>query len=256
MIAPAEPPSAPPSPAPDRPAGVLAGSGGAMAAWAAATVAVQVGTYGVALAGGAPQIPATLAALAVAVLWVAAAAPLAAAATDDTLAALLRGGSVVDASVVLLTVVWAASPAVTLGAAAKTYCVLLAAGLAGIAACRVGRTGSGRLVLAVAAGVVLLALAASPFWIGGAIHGVRGEAAGDIVAAAVYANPFYSITAALAEETGFVWHEAGVMYRITRIGDYSPAPPACWYAAAGIHACVAAGLAGLGLARHRRRRGR
>ena len=73
----------------------------------------------------------------------------------------------------------------------------------------------------------------------------------DTPAAAVHVNPFYSIGAAVSESTRFVWHQATVMYAITRIGDYAPAPPARWYAsvlidlAAAVVACAACVAAGL-----------
>ena len=82
------------------------------------------------------------------------------------------------------------------------------------------------------------------------------EAAERIVAAGVHVNPFYAVTAAISGSTRFVWHEAAVMYRITRFGDYAAAPAPAWYASALIH-CAAAGLvAAVASARHARRRSR
>ena len=233
---------------------LLARHGWAMLAAAAATVAVELGAYLLGVVGGVQPAQAVLAALAASVLWVALAAPVLAATADDTIGALLRGGTIVDASVITLIVLWLTSPLVGLATIAKLYCILLAMGLAEIAACRLHRRASGRLALAVVAAAVVVASLASPFWIGGPIHGADRDAARRLVAAAVYANPFYSATAALAGEMRFIWHQATVMYRITRIGDYAPAPPGCWYASVALHAPAALLLAAVGALLHRRPR--
>ena len=221
----------------------LAGTGWA-ATWAAiATVAVEMGVFAAGLAWRMPRLHVALAALAVCVLWTALAAPILAAFGRTAIGAILRGGIVADASLVSLMVLWAACDEMTLAAALKIYCILVAVALAGIAATRLARTPAGRCACAVAASAVLLAALASPFWIGGAIHGQTRATAEGVVAAAVYTNPFYAATACLTETARFVWHQAPVMYRITRIGDYAAAPPLLWYPAAIVYLTAAGVLA-------------
>jgi hypothetical protein len=220
----------------------------------AATVAAGVGVFAAARLAGAPQLQAALAALATTVLWVALAAPVLAASGADALAALLRGGCIADAAAVTLIVLWIACPQVTLLAAVKIYCVLAAMALLGVAASRLARSPAGRSAVALATSAALTVALASPFWVGGALEAAPQEAANQVAAAAVYLNPFYAVTAATAEQSRFVWHQASVLYRITRIGDYAAAPPAHWYPCALVHAGVAVLLAAVAALRHRRRR--
>ncbi len=221
----------------------LAENGWAAALAAVGTIAVEMGVFAAALAWRMPRSHAALATLAACVLWTALAAPVLAAFGRTAMGALLRGGIVADASLASLLVLWAACDEVTFPAALKIYCILAAVALAGIAATRLARTPAGRCACAVAATAILLAALASPFWIGGAIHNQPRATAEGVVAAAVYANPFYAATACLTETTRFVWHQASVMYRITRIGDYAAAPPLLWYPAVAIYLCVAGLLA-------------
>ncbi len=200
----------------------------------AATIAVVLGTYGIGLAGGAGPRGATLGALAAACVWIALTAGVFAARGDDWLGALLRGGITADASGVALLVLWLSSPSLTLLSAAKIYCTLLAMALLGVAAARVPRTSPSRYVAALLVAFVMTALLATPFWTGGLLK-LSGEGIREtVVRWAVFANPFYCITAEIAERTGFVWHEAPLMYGygLTRIGDYAAPPPPPWYAAA------------------------
>jgi len=222
---------------------LLAENGWAVASAAIATIAVEMGVFVAGLAWRMPRLHAALAALAVCVLWTALAAPVLAAFGRTAMAALLRGGIVADASLASLLVLWAACDEMTFPAALKIYCILAAVALAGIAATRLARTPAGRCACAVAASAVLLAALASPFWIGGAIHGQPRATAEGVAAAAVYANPFYAATACLTETARFVWHQAPVMYRITRIGDYAAAPPLLWYPAAIVYLSAAGVLA-------------
>ena len=221
----------------------LAGNGWAAASAAIATVAVEMGVFAAGLAWRMPRIHAALACLAVCVLWTALAAPVLAAFGRTAMAALLRGGIVADASLASLLALWVACDEMTFPAVLKIYCILAAVALAGVAATRLAGTPAGRCACAVAASAVLLAALASPFWVGGAIHGQPRAAAEGIVAAAVYANPFYAATACLTETARFVWHQQPVMYRITRIGDYAAAPPLLWYPAAIVYLSAAGAMA-------------
>jgi hypothetical protein len=249
----------PPEGSPSRPAGLgrtLAREGRPVLAAAAATVAVELGVYVAAVGAGSSRTYAALATLAVTVVWVALAAPVLAASGADAFAGLLRAGCIADASAVTLVVLWLACPQVTLAGAAKIYCILAAMALLAIAAGRSARSPAGRYALAAATAAALVVSLASPWWLGGAMRASSQETAERIVAAGVHVNPFYAVTAAISGSTRFVWHEAAVMYRITRFGDYAAAPAPTWYASALIH-CAAAGLvAAVASARHARRRSR
>jgi hypothetical protein len=232
---------------------VLARDGRALLAGALTTVGVQLGLYLLARLAGVPQMQAALATLAATVMWVTLAAPVLGASGADALAGLLRGGCIADASAVTLIVLWLACPEVTFPAAVKIYCVLAAVALSAVAVGRLARSPDRRYALAVTAALVMTVALASPLWIGGALRAAPDRAARGIAAAGVYVNPFYAVTAAIAAEARFVWHQAGVMYRITRIGDYADAPPARWYPCVLIHLAVAILLGAAAHLRHRRR---
>ena len=213
-----------------------------------ATIAVELGVFAVATVGDLSSMHVVLATLATCVLWVALVTPTLAASGRTAMGALFRGGIVADASCVSLLVLLACCDEVTGVGALKIYCVLVALALAGVAVTRLARRSAGRYICAVLTSTVLLGILAGPFWIGGPIRGAQRETAEDLVAAAVYANPFYAATACLTKTSRFVWHRSSVMYRITRIGDYASAPPMRWYwavcvylFAAGAMACLAVG---------------
>jgi len=210
---------------------------------AAATLAVEMGVFAAAMAGRMPPLRAALAVLATCVLWVVLATPALAASGRTAMGALLRGGIVADASLVSLLVLWAYCDEVTILAVLKIYCILVALTLTAVASTRLARTPAGRYIWAVLASAVLLGVLAGPFWIGGPIRGATRATAENLVAATVYANPFYAVTACLMETARFVWHQARVMYRITRIGDYASAPPLRWYPAVVIYLSAAVMLA-------------
>ena len=211
-----------------------------------ATVAVELGVYGAARMRGAPESSSVLAALAAAVVWVVLAAPALASGPSGHLGGYVRGLTVADASAAALLVLWlVAGSSVTFAAAAQVYCTLAAVALAGVAVVRCARSAMWRSTLAVVVSSVFMAALTTPLWIGGLMKATDGPVRRAVVAVAVYANPFYSITTALSERTGFVWHLSGVMYGLTRIGSFSPAPEPPWYAATVIYLCVAAAALGL-----------
>jgi len=228
---------------------LLVRDGWPAAGLAAATVAVELGVYGLGRAGGAGPLGATLATLAAAAVWAAVAAPICAAGARTALGALLRGCVVADASAVTLLTLWRIAadgqgrPYLTLPAAVKVYLILAAMALAAVAAVRCARTRAGRAAMAVLAAAVGMAALATPLWVNGLLAWAPRQYADTLAAWAVLANPFYSITSAVAERTGFTWHSAPILYGITRIGDSVAPPPAAWYAAAWRYAVVAAILA-------------
>jgi hypothetical protein len=235
---------------------LLARDGAAVLVASAVTVAGELGVYLAAVAAGSGRTHAVFATLAVTVVWVALAAPVLGASGADALGGLLRGGCLADASAVTLLVLYLTCPQVTLAGAAKIYCILAAMALLAVAASRLAGSPAGRYALALAAATAFAITLASPWWLGGAMRASAQETAERIVAAGVYVNPFYAVTAALSDRTRFVWHQAPVMYRITRFGDYAAAPPPVWYASVLIHCVAAALVAALAGALHRRRRRR
>ena len=261
-------------PAPGRPAeiglgGVLRRDGWSMLAAAIGTLTVTLGVHAAARWAGVGPRFALMAALAATMLWCALAPPLLAAGGKGAFSALLRGGVVADAAGLALLILWLAQPDgqayLTFVGAVKIYCTLAAVALAGIAAGRLARRPAGRYAGAVAFAVVVTVLSATPLWITGPARAIgpktseppdtpaareKRETRRRLVAACVYANPFYSVTAALVEETGFVWHQSGKMYDLSRLFDYAP-PPVPWYAAS----LLLAPLAGILAATHLVRRG-
>ena len=218
----------------------------ALVAAAAATAAVELGVYLLALWAGGPGDTPVMATLAASCLWTALAAPVLAASGKDILSALLRAGVVADAGGLTLLVLWLVSPQVTFLAAARIYCVLVCMVLPGVAAWTLGRSASSRYAASlVVAAAGLLALT-SPFWAGGAMKAFSAQAAPDVAAVCVCVNPFYSVAAALPETVRFVWHQATALYRITRLGDFAMPPAARWYTAALVDLASAAALLAAG----------
>lgn len=228
--------------------GLLGRDGWPALAGAAATVVVEVGFFLGAVACGVNGRQAAMASLAAGIVWVALAAPAMAAGASGGLGALVRGGVAADASAVWLIVLWLASPHVSLLAAVKIYCICAAVALSAVAAVRCAIAPAGRFALAAAASIVFMAALASPFWAGGAVLAAQAHRHA-IVAAAVYANPFYCIWSVLADQMPYAWHQAPVMYRITQFGTYFAVPPVPWYAAAVIYAAAAGLLAATNLLR-------
>ncbi|MDY6912933.1 MAG: hypothetical protein SVT52_00510 [Planctomycetota bacterium] len=210
----------------------------------AVTIGLELGAYGLILACGGSRLGAVLASLAVMVSWTALSPAVLAAGGRSSLSALLRGVIVADASTVTLVVFWLATPAVTFLAAVKVYCTLAAMAIAAVAAVRCARSEFGRYALAVAVAAGLMAAVTTPFWVGGLLLAVNAPTRPVVASLAVWLNPFYCITAATVEKTHFIWHQAPVMYHVTRIGDYAAAPPVLWYTSAAACAALAAILTG------------
>jgi hypothetical protein len=227
-------------------------NGLAVALAAGATVAVELGVFAAARWAGVPPARTAVATLATATLWVVlVTAPLAAGARG-ALGAVFRGGIVADASLPAL-IVLAVGGSVGAGGAIAVYVVLAAVALAAVAAVRIARTAWGRHALAAATSVVLAVLLASPLWVGGLLGVAEGSLRGRIAYAAIAVNPFYAVTSATAGSTGFVWHQAPVMYSLTHLGDTAAAPPVPWYVTAVLYGCVAGMLAGASLVRKARK---
>ena len=221
---------------------------------AVSTVVVEVGVFAGARVGGVDPRNAVLCALATATLWTILAAPAFAAAGRSALGALISGGVVADASLVMLAVLWLTTEYVTFAAGVKIYCILVALVLASVAAVRLARTSAGRYAAAAAMAAVMTTAAASYFWIGGLLNVMldadRWRGAYIVASSATRTNPFAGVCAAVAERTDFVWHESGMLYDITRVGDFVPAG-AKWYYAVVVWLAVAGILVAAGLIRRR-----
>lgn len=231
-----------------------------MLAAVAATLAVELGLYLAARLAGAGPRDATVATLAATAVWVALACPVLAAGAKGAISALLRGGIVADASAVALLVLWAVGrlapgegECLSFLAAVEIYCIVLAMALVGVAGARCGRTPTGRYVAGVVAAVAMTALLATPFWITGPALAVEGAARRLVVSAAVFFNPFYSMTSAVADRVRFVWHHTGAVYDLSALSDFG-APPVPWYSAVAIYLPLAGILAATHLIRRPRTR--
>lgn len=193
----------------------------------------------------------------VAVLLCATAPGLLAAGEDRHWPALLRGADIIDGCGVGALLGWlvlGGESGVTLGAILSLYVVLLSVGGASLAAGRVGRRASTRLTAATAWGMLVLLLCASPFWISARLRPGRTMAAQQADATgAVFVNPYYAATNVFARQTGFVWHTEGVLYRLTRVGEYAPPRSVSWWTTAAGFAAAGALLASLALVSNRRK---
>ena len=213
---------------------LLACQGAAVIASAAATFAVIVGFYAAACVSGAPSGNCILAALAAGTIWTAVASPIMSAGAAGALASAMRLAAVVDTAGVSLLVIWLCGRVgigggVGFVAAVKIYCVWAVMALAGFAAVFLARSAAGRYAIGVAAGLVGLLAAASPFWTNGIVEHVDAQTRQAVVTAAVQCNPFYAVMASVVDQTRLVWHQAPVLYDITRIGQYNAPAPAMWH---------------------------
>jgi hypothetical protein len=212
---------------------------------AAATLAVELGAYGLAKGCGAESRQSLLAALAGATMWIAlASGPMAAGGTGNVSAA-LRGAIPADASLAAMLILWPLARAddsatyLTFTSVLEAYCVLASLAVFSIAAvCCPAAPGSRRWA-GLAAALALAAAIATPFWTSGLIHALDYRPATTVVAWAIHANPFYCVTAAPAERLRFFWQEWGLMYdRIGAFRDYAP-PPVQWYSSAILYGAMA-----------------
>jgi len=219
---------------------------------AAVTVALELAVFYCGRHVGLPGRDAAIASIAAATVWVALAAPVLAAGRDTPFAAVIRGGAIADASAVLLVVLWLSETGVTFVSAAEVYCVWAAMALAAMALVRMARTSPGRYAVAVGVAALEMLALSTPLWVNGLLAALEGSWREGATAWAVRINPFYSILAALAERMHFVWNEAPLMYRLTRIGDYAAPPAVAWYTAVVIYLIVAALACGVSLLRPRR----
>lgn len=229
----------------------------------AATLAIILGTYFASQSHSAPAAENLLATLAIGAIWTALACPVLAAGGKSWLRALLRAGVVVDMLGIAFLIIWIAQrsdadnlPCLTVVGAMKAYCIYLAMCLVAVAAVGCARSPAGRYVAAVVAAVLLMAAMASPFWVNGTLEKALPANRAAIIGGAVGWNPFYSLSAAVVEETKIVWHQLPVLYSMTRIGEYTSPGPIQWAAILYRYGLVAGVLTTVAIVRARFAAGR
>jgi hypothetical protein len=214
---------------------------------ALATVAVQLGVFLIPQSFGVERGRLIPASLIIAGVWVALGAAIFAAGPCSTFSGLLRGGCVIDATAVLLVVLWLSTPQVTFLAAVKLYCIYASVAFCGIALARFASTLRFRYLGAVLGATILTLAQAGLFWLPGLVQlASDSEGKSAIAAWGLRANPLYGVFSAIAEEAGFVWHYAEVMYRITPLGEDVAVGPVQWYEPMIIWLSIAAVLATVG----------
>ena len=210
-----------------------------MAGIVAATVALQVGLFAIPQMYDAPPRAMLCASLMIAGVWVAIASAVFAAGPKSAISGLVRGGSVADATVVLLVVLWLRTPEISFTSACKLYCIYASVSLCAVAIVRLGRTLSFRYLLAVVAATGLTLLQAGLFWLPGLLGLVPREWKTAVATYGLRTNPLYGVFSGIAEETGFVWNQADVMYGVTKLGEDVPIGTVQWYEPMAIHLAAA-----------------
>lgn len=226
----------------------------ALAAACLTTAAVVAGTYLAVRAGGGSDRHGLVAMLMSMTGWTALAGAVAATGPQRLLDASFRVGTVTDTCGVILLVAALVSPDVTVLSALAIYLVLVSVGFFAGGVTRLARRAVNRRALAIVAAVVLAAALTTPAWVGGLLRAAEGSTRDAVAAWAVRINPIYPVTSAVAEEIGFVWHQAPVMYGITWLGDIATPPAAPWYSAAAVYAPLAVIFWSLAILRGRRAR--
>lgn len=231
---------------------LLKRDGWPVAGIAAITAAVQLSVFLLPQAYGVSGRMALPASLIMAGVWVATASAIFAAGPRSAISGILRGGSVADATAVLLVVLWLYSPGVTFVAAVKLYCIYASVALCAIAAARCASSVGFRYLGAVVAATLLTALQAGLFWLPGLLQLAPTSQKAALAGIGLRANPLYGAFSAIADEAGFVWHYAEVMYGITPLGEDIAVPPVQWYEPVAVHLAIACILAASWLVRRRR----
>ncbi len=225
-------------------------NGWMMGVAAAATIAMQLGAYLAARRALGPAAGAQMGLLA-GLLWLLLAVPIFTAAGGGALGGLFCGGLVIDSSAVLL-IVLAAQGALTPLGAVQIYLIWAAVGLAESTFVLAARRAPSRQVLALLAGLVVLALAASPFWANGIVLAGGPVWREQVSYALTAVNPVFASSACLPRGLGFVWNEKPILYEATALGRDVPKPDVAWYVTPAAYAAVAAALAAVTVARRRR----
>ena len=217
-----------------------------------ATAAVQLCVFLLPQAYGVSARMAIPASLIITGVWVALASAIFAAGPRSTISGILRGGSVADATAVLIVALWLCTPEVTFLSAVKLYCIYASVSLCAIAAARCAASLRFRYLGAVTGAALLTALQGGLFWLPGLLQLLPTAQKAAVAGMGLRANPLYGVFSAIADKSGFVWHYAEVMYRITPLGEDIAVPPVQWYEPMVVHLAIAGILAASWLVRARR----
>jgi hypothetical protein len=190
--------------------------------------------------------------LAVSLLWVVLAAPIFAAGGRTPLDGLLRGGAVADASLVVLLVLAAGSPALSLVGALNIYLLWSAVALTECAAVVLARRSWSRRMLSLAAGMAAVLVAGGPFVGNGLLLGLRGGWRQWSAWAVVALNPLLAAFSCLPGGFACVWQERPILYEHTVLGRDVPMPTVGWYVTAVAYALLAAVFGAVAAGRRRR----
>ncbi len=231
---------------------VLRANAAAMLVAAGATVAVQLVTF-VLAAGTLSPAGAVITTLLVSLLWVVIAAPVFAAGGRTILDGLLRGGAVLDSSIVVLIVlVTAGGGAVGPLGAVKIYLIWCSLVLAGCSVVFLARRLASRHILAGVVIIILLVVAAGPFWTNTLILSAGPVWQGRIAFVVRAFNPVFATAGCLDDSDAFVWNESPVLYEYTVLGRHVPSGAVAWYFTVGAWAVIAALICIAGASRHAR----
>jgi len=202
-----------------------------------ATIIVELGFFLVARTCGITPRMAVIATLAIATLWCCLTSSTFAAGSQGTISTFLRAGSVCDGSLIALLVVWiicrrASQASLDLGYddLMKVYLVLASVSVISGAVVDCTKNSAGRLGLSLLCSLALLALLVSPVWSAGLSRGNDPVIERTSMGISIHANPFYSVCAALNEETEFVWHDYRGMYEwLSEIRANQPVVELNWH---------------------------
>ena len=233
------------------PGAALRGDWPGLIAIASGGLAASAGVYATMRLGQVPPQAATVGAVAMSLVWCVLAGPGASAGRAGW-GLWLRAAVVVDSAGLGLVAVWMAGGAMDLAGLGKVYALLATQTLALTAIVAMGRALWARQVLAVVAAMLTMAILAGPLWLDGLAVAQAPDEPASIVSAGLAWNTQYGLGAALARRTGFVWHMAGVMYRITWIGEDIPLTPIAWHQPLWRWAVVGAAAGALALLRARK----
>ncbi|MBN1553440.1 MAG: hypothetical protein JXA11_01750 [Phycisphaerae bacterium] len=223
--------------------------GWAMVIAAGLTVLLESGVYVLARRLGRSPAEATVAMAAVACVWLALAPGAMAASGRGWVSALFRGGIVADVTGGCVLVLWLVTPCVRFQAAVQIYALAWSMALVGIAAVGIARRAAGRCVAAVATAMFFALMLTSLLWLGAWIGRSPNPWDAPLATWSVRVNPFCAMTAAAAEELHFVWHEWGLMYTWTPVGEYALPAPTRWYETCAIYLALTGVLTSVAVVR-------
>lgn len=184
-------------------------------------------------------------------LWIILAVPVLAASGGSWLEGLFRGGIVADASLVVLLVLGLTGPAFTVPGAVAAYLLWAAVTLALCALVLLARRAPVRQVLAVVAAVLVLAIAAGPFWVNGLLLAAEGPARETAIRVTLELNPVLATLGTMPPEFAPVWNEQPILYEHTVLGRDVSMLTVPWYVTAILYAGLALVFGSAALLRRR-----